>query len=352
MAEFEQRFLVIRLGSIGDIVHTLPAVAALGEAFPGARIDWVVEAGHACLLEDNPFIHRLIRLETRAWRGGAGAVQAIEDIARGLMTLREASFDAALDFQGLYKSGLIAWLSRSRERVGFAENWLREPAVGVFYSQRVAPRGRRHVIEMNLALVEHLGAVAPEPAHWKFPLPSSESDERHIDRQLSSLGASKFIIVNPGGGWKSKCWEPDNYAEFIRLLDRDLACPILLTGSQPEEGLIQTILKRAASRLATYIPSTLAQFIALARRATVFVGGDTGPLHLAAAVGTPIVAIYSARGTLNTPERNGPFRPGDIVLVGGRPGDHVRVGKDATYLAGVPVESVLRAVRQRLASSS
>lgn len=350
MLKSPRRFLVIRLSSIGDIVHALPAVAALGEARPHAEIHWVVESRHAALVEGNPYVHRAVKLDTLGWRERSRPAEMLEEIARDVMTLRKASFNAAIDFQGLWKSGLIAWLSRSEARVGFAENWLREPAAAVFYTERVSPRACRHVIEMNLALVERLGARAPERAAWKFPLPRTEADDGYVDQQVAALERREFILVNPGGGWKSKCWAPESYAELIRRLETDLPWSIVVTGSPNEEDLIRTVLERAGAQRVTYIPSTLVQLIALERRAKLFVGGDTGPLHLAAAVGAPIVAVYNAAETRNTPERNGPFSPADIVVSARGPVQH-RGGRTATYLQGVSVPAVLAAVRQRLAKA-
>jgi heptosyltransferase I len=355
MIEPTQRFLVIRLSSIGDIVHALPAVAALGETFPRAEIYWAVETRYASLLEGNPFVHQVIKLNTIGWRRKFVPAETPEDIARSILALREVCFDAAIDFQGLFKSGLIAWLSRSQARVGFAENWLREPAAGVYYSERVTPRGRRHVIELNMALVERLGARPPAPDRWQFPLPRVEANNRAIDQRLESLGAEEFIVISPGAGWKSKCWPPEHYAELIRRLARELQWKVLLTGSSEERDLIRGILERAESEKAYYIPSTLPQLIPLARRAKLFMGGDTGPVHMAAAVGRPVVAIFGTEDPLNTPERNGPFSANDIIVTppetdhrrGAR--NHSRGAEDDSYLRGISVDSVLAAIRQRLA---
>jgi ADP-heptose:LPS heptosyltransferase len=130
----EPRFLVIRLSSIGDIVHTLPAVAALGETFPQAEIHWVIETRYAGLLQGNPWVQRMVRVDTLGWRRKLASGETLEKIARSLLALREVTFEAAIDFQGLLKSGLIAWLSRARERVGFEESWLREPLAAIFYT--------------------------------------------------------------------------------------------------------------------------------------------------------------------------------------------------------------------------
>jgi heptosyltransferase I len=344
------RFLIVRLSSIGDIVHALPAVTALGEAFPHAEISWAIEKRYAMLLDGNPFVRRVISLDTLGWRSRLASSCTMEEVVRSILALREFQFDAAIDFQGLIKSGLIAWVSRSQERLGFAEYWLREPAAGAFYTQRVSPRDRRHVIEMNLALVERLGVPALQPRQWRFPLPRGASQEQVIGERLAALGVEEFIIINPGGGWVSKRWSPRNYADLLRLIERhhrELGGSILLTGSPDEEALIQEILERSGSKQAMYFASTLTQFIALAHRAKLFVGGDTGPLHLAAAVGTPIVAIYGPTDRA----RNGPFSASDITLSNDGAIDHTRRAHKPTFLPGIAVESVLGAILERAGRS-
>jgi lipopolysaccharide heptosyltransferase I len=335
------RFLVIRLSSIGDIVHVLPAVSALGETFPEAEIDWVVERRFAELLEGNRFLHRLVVLDTLGWRRRLTRAQTLRDVIQSIRALRQSEYDVAADFQGLWKSALIARLAHSQRRVGFAAYWLREPGAAIFYTERVAPRERRHVIEWNLALVEHLGA---QPGRWHFPLPSRPEDESYVENKLARLGTSEFIIINPGGGWPAKCWAPENYAALIRQLEAAIPLKVLLTGSPAEEPAIEGILRQAAARQATYFPSTLLQYVSLVRRARLFVGGDTGPLHLAAAVGTPIVAIYGP----TDPGRNGPFSSSDIVLANRGPIHYTRRAPKASFIAGISVESVLAAIHERL----
>jgi ADP-heptose:LPS heptosyltransferase len=264
------------------------------------------------------------------------------EIRNGVGDLRQTLYDAALDFQGLWKSAVVAWLSRARERIGFAGPWLREPSAGVLYTQRVLPREHVHVVEENLALVERLGA---RTERWQFPLPRNEQDDAYIERQLAAWDSGNFAIVNPGGGWRSKCWSPENYAALIREWAGARRGPILLTGSPSEEPLINEILRGAGSPCARYFPTTLLQFIALARRARLFIGGDTGPLHLAAAVGTPIVGIYGP----TDPARNGPFAADDIALSNRGPINHTRRGENPAYLPGISVASVMAAAEVRLA---
>lgn len=349
------RILVIRLSSIGDIVHALPAVAALGEGFPDAEIVWAVEKRYADIVQGNRFVRRVLELDTLGWRTRWTSLRTAEEVVRGMVRLRGLRPDAAIDFQGLLKSAALARISGAPRRVGFEEHWLREPAAAAFYSEHVSPCGRRHVVEENLALVERLGARPVPRCHWQFPLPRSVPAEQRVDERLGALGAQKFLVINPGGGWTSKRWPPERYAELVGKLEEEDGHCVLVTGSPAEEPMIRGILERARTRRANYFPSTLVEFVALMRRASLWVGGDTGPLHLAAAIGTPIVAIY---GPTN-PARNGPFATSDITLRSSAPEDggdrrthwHAGEARRSAYLEGVPVDAVRAAIRQRLAAA-
>jgi heptosyltransferase-1 len=344
MTDPARKYLILRLSSLGDIVHALPAVAALGRTYPRAEIHWIVESRHAGLLEGNPFVHRVIPIDTHAWRKQQFAPATLAAIARQVRDLRRQRYDVAIDFQGLYKSGLIAWLSGASERIGFSEMRLREPATAFFYSQRIPARGVEHVIEWNFALLEPLGVPCPRRSDWEFPLPHHQPDQDYVVKELAASGTRDFLILNPGGGWKSKCWPPGNYADLIRACAREMDVDFLLTGSPAEEPLIRQIVKECGVARARYFPSTVHQFIALARRAKLLVAGDTGPMHLAAAVRTPVVAIFGP----TDPARNGPFSPEDITLWNGSRIDYTRRAENAGYLSGISVESVLQAIRQRL----
>jgi heptosyltransferase I len=353
------QILVIRLSSIGDIVHALPAVAALAQTLPDAEIAWAVEKRFAELLEGNPFVRRVIPLDTIGWRRHWKAAKTLRDIVDELSEVRRFHADVAIDFQGLVKSAALARLSSARRRVGFGGRWLRESAARVFYSDTVEARGRSHVVEENLALAERAGAQPVVRQHWQFPLPGPADAAHRVEERLARLRVRRFLVINPGGGWMSKRWAPDRYARLISELEDERDCAVLLTGSPAEEPVIHGILGQARAPHAMYFASTLAEYLALVRRACLFVGGDTGPLHLAAAVGTPIVAIY---GPTN-PARNGPFAPADIIVWDpkgcGDPGAgtssqthwHAKQGKNSAYIEDVSVETVRAAIRRRLAAA-
>lgn len=336
------RFLVIRLSSIGDIVHTLPAVATLGETFPQAEIAWAIEKRYACLLEGNPYLKRIVTLDTLGWRKQRNPVKTLREAAGAVRALRDERYNAVIDFQGLVKTGLIARLCRSPRRVGFAKWVHREPGAGLFYTEQVPPPQGKHVIEQNLALVEHLGAPAKT---WRFPLPRNPEDERSIEVKLEKENIREFILVNPGGGWITKRWSPENYATLIGKLEAEFPWTVVVTGSPAEEAEIVEILRASGSQTARYLSATLGEFMALARRARLLIGGDTGPLHLAAALGTPIVALYGP----TDPARNGPFSPQDISLSTHEPVNHTRRTKRPRFLEGISPEEVLAAVRERMA---
>jgi lipopolysaccharide heptosyltransferase I len=336
------RFLVIRLSSIGDIVHALPAVAALGQSFPRAEIHWLIENRYAPLLAGNPYVQRIIPLDTLSWRGSLPPLSVLKVMVKTLMGLRGSAYQAVVDFQGLWKSALIALLTGAKERVGLAGPWLREPGAAILYTERVSAAGRQHVVEESLALVEYLGARV---GLWQFPLPHTPEADHYVDDRLARLQARDFMIINPGGGWKAKRWAPENYALLLRHLESRFSGKLLLTGSPEENELISGILKSAGTKRAFYFPSSVVQFIALARRAKLFLGGDTGPLHLAAAVGTPLVAIHGP----TDPARNGPFNKADIALYNQAPVNHSRRHPNAAYIEGISVESVRAAIEERLA---
>ena len=335
--------LIIKLGAIGDVVCTLPALAALRRGLPGSRIAWAVGRGGAAqILRDNPSLDELIELDLRSWRRDfAGARAAVAG-------LRAGRFDVALDFQGLLKSGLIAWLSGAPRRIGFAPGALREPASALMLTERVAADDRAHVIGKNLRLAAHLGCCVN--GAYEFPVGLAPADERFAAEQLARFGGG-FAILNPGGGWPTKLWPAEAFAEIADRLWEAYGLGSAITWGPGEEPLAQQVAAGARSGAAVPLGSTLKQLFALARRAALFVGGDTGPLHLAAAAGTPVVGIYGPSASL----RNGPFSPEDVVVE--RRDLECRVDcyrRRCGHIScmDLPVESVWQGVIRRMRSSS
>ncbi|HKA18006.1 MAG TPA: glycosyltransferase family 9 protein [Blastocatellia bacterium] len=316
------RILIVKLSSIGDVVHTLPAASLLRKHFSDARISWVVDPRASALLENSPVIDEVIQLNTRTLRKGLLNGSPNSELKAQLQKLRNgttsngfARSDIAIDFQGLIKSGLVAFSSGASRRIGFCAKDLRERASQMFLTEQVDTTQRTHVIEKNLALAQAAIDSTVQPQNdippvdrYEFPIRISDDDEKFVDAAVRT--SNPFAIINPGGGWPTKLWPTERYAELADWLWNDCRLATLVTFGPGEEPLALAIASQARSGKVRSQASTLKQFVALARRAALFVGGDTGPLHLAAASGTPIVSLFGP----TSPDRNGPFDPRDISV--------------------------------------
>ncbi|MFQ5925936.1 MAG: glycosyltransferase family 9 protein [Terriglobia bacterium] len=340
-----QSFLVVRLGAMGDIVHALPAVAALRRRFPAARIDWLVEARWRALVELNPHISNCLSLDTLGWRRGPW--HHLSALGHSLAALGRAGYDCAVDFQGLYKSAVLTWLAGARRRVGFHERALREPGSFLFYTERLLPPAGTHVIEMNLALVAHLGADVR--GSLTFELPTTAEDEAYVENQLRRLGLEEFFILSPGGGWRGKCWPVERYAELHDALVGTRGWRGVVNVGPGEERLAAELTRRVRAAEPAQFPLNPRQYVALARRARIVISGDSGPLHVAAAVGTPAVGLYGP----TDPMRNGPFGP-RVAVVYNRDVSPVSYQRTRAYspaMLSITVEQVLTAM-ERLAGQA
>ena len=318
------RILIVKLSSIGDVVHTFPAASLLRKGFPDAHISWVVDPRASQLLENSPVIDEIIEFDTRTAQKGLVNGSAPKGLRTQLKNLRAGAkaneggqSDIAIDFQGLLKSGMVAFASGASRRIGFCVKDLREAASQMFLTERVDTTQKTHVIEKNLALARAAidsdcsdqSSIITSTDRYEFPITVSPQDEQFVDAAIGKR-QTRFAILNPGGGWPTKLWSTERYAELADWMWSDCGLPSVVTFGPGEEPLAQTIANHARSDKVHPQASTLKQFVALARRAALFVGGDTGPLHLAAASGTPIVSLFGP----TSPERNGPFDPRDISV--------------------------------------
>jgi len=293
----ERRFLIVRLGSLGDIIHTLPAAAALRDSFPDAQIDWVVESKWRAILEGNCDLNRVICLD----RGRASGVVAT------VKSLRSANYNCAIDFQSLYKSALLAFASGASERLGFDREYAREGLATLFYTRRIHPTGT-HKVEHNLALAVAAGAAMPKVA--RFTLPALAEAEQWADRKLSGLEAKGFYVLSPGGGWRSKCWAADRYGDLHREISSQLGLQGIVSFGPGEENLADEVVAASGLRAPIPLEMDLPHLMAALRRAKFLVAADTGPLHLASALGTPVVGLFGP----TDPARNGPYGKAAIVV--------------------------------------
>jgi lipopolysaccharide heptosyltransferase I len=331
------RALLVRLSAIGDVIHTLPALAALRGA--GWEVDWLSEPASAILLEDNPALRRRIPAPpAKAFRLGPAR--------EALAALRRARYDVALEVQGLWKSAAWARLSGARRVVGWERRFRREPASALLLGEtRRVPDAAVHVIDKNLSL---LSAVGIEAAGLReFPLPVAPEATARVDEALGSLGPGPFALLIPGGGWQNKLWPAERHGELARSLGRR-GLRALVAWGPGERPLAERVAAASGGAAAPCFETTLLELAAVARRAALVVGADTGPLHLACAVSAPVVGLYGP----TDPARNGPFAAADEV---------VRVTPDCApchrrscpvherVMEGLASEAVLAAVERRLA---
>jgi heptosyltransferase-1 len=298
------RILMVRLGAMGDVIHVLPAAATLKQSFPSAHLTWAIHPKWVPLLENNPYVDDLLPFDRRSWAS----------IRAAHTRLRNGGFNVAIDFQGLVKSGLVVRASRASKRIGFHRKQAREPLAARFYTHQVETNAA-HFVEQCLELA---GAAGAGRISREFPVPAGNPE--------GELPADRYVIACPLAGWKSKQWPPEYYGEVARALRIDGLA--LVVNGPP----------KAAAELAR-IPgahlhvSGIEGLIDATRGAAGVIGLDSGPLHLAAALGKPGVAIF---GPTN-PLRNGPY--GGTIAVLRAPGAPI------TYQRGNEISPSMRAVR-------
>ena len=339
------RILIVKLGAIGDVVHALPALSALRRSMPGAHIAWAVEQGAAAeLLQGCRGLDELIELDMRGWRKSLMNVETQTAIRKAMAGLRKARFELSLDFQGLLKSAMVARLARVPRRIGFAREALREPASAFMLTERVTVDDSGHVINKNLKLVEHLGCDVS--GEYEFPIALSDEDERFAERQIERFD-SRFAILNPGGGWPTKLWGAEGFGAIADRLWEAYSIRSVVTYGPGEENLAQSVVDHSRANAAVMLDTTLKQFFALARGAKLFIGGDTGPMHIAAAARSPIVAIFGPTES----RRNGPFAQDDVVIerfdLDCRV-DCYRRSCSHTSCMNIPLEGVWQGIEKRL----
>ena len=324
------KILIVRLGALGDIVHAVPAVAALRRARPDAQIDWVVEARHREIVDLVRGLRRRITIDTREkWHRLAGVIR----------DLRAERYDVALDLQGLVKSAVVAGLAGARRVLGFARPALREPAAAFFYSERIAVDDRQHIVRKNLALVAALAQPVVD-LPFEFPLDVP---------QLPSM-VEPYALLNPGAAWPNKRWPPRRFGAVADWIHTRHGLRSLVLWGPGERPLAEEVSAASVGAAEPAPATTIADVLALARDARLVISGDTGPLHLAAAVGAPLIGLYGP----TSPARNGPWMPDDVTVSrfeGCECHYERRCRRLSACIDDISVEDVQRAVDERLARS-
>ena len=325
---------LVKLSAIGDVVHALPVAAALHAALPQARLVWIVERHEAAVLRGNPALSEIVPVDTRTWRRARRPL-AVAETTGALVALgrhlRASRFDVAIDLQGLVKSGVITAATGAPLRIGFAAAHCREGLNALFTNQRVTPPpAARHVVDRYLTLVEPLGVRARSV---EFSLPTDGAAEARVAEFLMGAGLKprdRLVVLNPGAGRADKRWPTGRFHGLARRLADEAGAAVLVIWGPNELADARAIVGvQAPGRAILALPTNLDELLAVLRRASVVVAADTGPLHLAAALGARCVGLYGPTAA----ERNGPYGRG-----------HRSLASPDGAMASLEVDPVFRAV--------
>jgi heptosyltransferase-1 len=301
-----ERLLIVRFSAMGDVLHALPAAAALRLVMPATRFGWVVEERWADLIRcanvrtpgaSRPLVDDVHPVNLKQWRHSLRSPGTWKQIRTTIMQLRAARYDAAIDFQGAARSALLARLSGAPSIYGFAEP--RENVASMFYTTSVIT-GEKHVIAQNLALASSVAQLPLQPAEVEFT---------RVRTQPPANTASDYVLLNPGAGWGAKQWPAERYGQVARRLVHELQLRCFINAGPGEEELMRAA-QSASGGAAQPLSCSPLELIEVVRNARLFIGGDTGPLHLAAALRVPVVAIFGP----TDPARTGPFGTRSLVL--------------------------------------
>jgi len=299
-------FLIIRLSSLGDIIHTLPAFSALRKNYPEAMISWIVEENGKEILDLVPGLDRIVPNTLKRWKLGSRRFwQEFAKLKKEILNKDQV----AIDFQGLIKSGFLAYLSGARRRIGFHRKNLKERQASLFYTENLAELSEKdHVINKNLKLLSRLGIENPGCG---FPLRFPEELSANVRQILSELGYTpqkKLVLLNVGAAWETKRWHADRWVELVKKIGNDRIFRVLLWGSEIERELANEVSDASGVPL---VPSlSLKEVMTLIQMASALVSGDTFALQVACALDRPAVGLFGP----TTPTRNGPFRERDRVV--------------------------------------
>ncbi|MGE3841076.1 MAG: lipopolysaccharide heptosyltransferase I [Vicinamibacterales bacterium] len=329
-----RRVLIVRLGAMGDIVHALPVLASVRATWPAATVDWLVEPRHRPLLEVVDGLGAAVEIDTRRVLGPGGWIAS-------MARLRANHYDLVLDVQGLIKSAVLARATGAPTIVGFDRRHAREGLSSIGYTRCVDPGRAEHVVDWNLAVAEAAGCTQ---VRREFPLRVPEA--RPVVRDWLAH-APPFVLINPGAAWPNKRWPAERFGELASRVARDVGQTAYVLWGPGERALAEQVCVASGGAAEPTPETTLRDIVAVMSRARLVVSGDTGPFHIAAALGVPLVGIFGP----TDPRRNGPVSPLDVSVSRRDQCEcfHLRSCRAATWcLGGIPVDEVYEAVTERL----
>jgi heptosyltransferase I len=302
-----KNILIVKLSAIGDVIHALPVAAALKQSNPDCRITWLVEKPAYDLLTNNPNIDEIIIFDKPKFKSISGLLKNGPELST---LLKSQKFDLAIDLQGLFKSAALTYLCGAPVRVGYCDmrelSWLvSKPICGA--------QKNEHVIERYLDVVRELGCQVIQPV-WNIA--ASEEEKENVEDILACEGILKdtnFIVLAPGTNWASKCWAPEKYAEVAEALHKKYDIVSVIIGGPKDRELAQIIKEKCDCAIDLCGKTTLKQLSYVMQKSALFLGGDTGPMHLAVSMNTPVIALFGP----TDPKRNGPYGQKNTVIQSG-----------------------------------
>lgn len=343
--------LIVKTSAIGDVTHTLPALHCLRLQFPQARITWLVEEAAAELLEGHRDLDRILVSGRKRWSRqlrGPRFFRALAEIRRFVRELRDSRYDLLLDFQGLLKSGVLVGLARAERKVGFGRGMEHAEGSWIFLNERIpAVDMNMHALDRELLLLRKIGVATPEVV---FNLPITEAHRQRVKGLLTRAGVDRgrpLVAINPQATWPTKLWFEESFAELADRL-RERGCEVVFTGSPDDRPAVERIcaeMKMSALNLAG--DTSLLELASLYQEAGVVVSTDTGPMHIAAAAGARVVAIFGS----TAPWRTGPWGGQHLVLradLDCSPCLKKGCERDRECMRQITVEMVEKAVAEKL----
>lgn len=352
--KIDLNILIVKLSAIGDVIHTLPALAALRKLYPGAHITWVVEEASSDLVMDHPYLDHVIVSHRKQWmddlrHGRIGA--PFRDMNAFTRDLRSRSYDLVIDFHGLFKSAVLVSLSGGARKLGFDSM---QEGSGLFYNERIPEDMGKHAVDRYLDFLAYIGAKSGKADGENTPEFLIPSDDRNIQKVSALLSKSHldidepFVAINPVALWDTKLWREDRFAMLADRITGELNIPVVITGSAHEKPYAESIIKEVKTAKVVDLAgqTTLKDLACLYRQAAVVVTTDSGPMHIAAAVGTPVVALFGP----TDPRRTGPYGRGHTVISKTLPCSpcFLKQCRTRECMEGIAVEEVLGGVKEKL----
>jgi 3-deoxy-D-manno-octulosonic-acid transferase/heptosyltransferase-1 len=301
--------LIVKLSAIGDVIHALPSLAALRKLYPEANITWVIEDASSDLISGHPYLDRVIVSHRKQW---------IDDLKKGHITkpikeirdfiddLRKQPYDLVVDFHGLIKSAIIVLLSSGKRKLGYDSM---QELSGLFLNEKIPEDMHKHAVDRYLDFLRYLGSDIKDP---EFLIPIGEENINRVDELLQRNAIDKnrrFVAVNPVALWDTKLWADEKFADLCDMITDELGVSVVFTGSDHRKlEHIQSRMKSLSVNLGGR--TTLRDLAYLYRRSSLLITTDSGPMHLAAAMGIPTIALFGP----TDPARTGPYGKGHVVI--------------------------------------